>query len=409
LLAVKSDKIDRIDQQRRVAALTGDFRDNPPGERKKQTGTFDQEQRLHILLPGVLQLKHASIKELYDEHDGVLTFGVRRQSELYPENIVLERTRLYANVDSQLDLGSALPGLAIEEAGILEGEVLGVLSQNPDHGRLNFAICRSRAGIVGGGRLAHVRFQYICTVQEDRRLSRSRDRSNQRLTWCLLCLYRVWKVVARHSAGHARIRALNIELIILAAVAVFVISRLYAVLGQKTGAEPPARRFREAVARTAEVEDDADGAAGPARLRPAFTGPAAAGMETIASIDRAFSPDEFTKGARRAYELIVAAFADGDRDALQRLVDDDVFEAYDAAITQREASGAEPMRVVRVKTARIIEAALVADDLARVSVSFEGELSDGENSRTAKEIWTFKRLLRSDDPNWLLDEVATAS
>jgi predicted lipid-binding transport protein (Tim44 family) len=29
--------------------------------------------------------------------------------------------------------------------------------------------------------------------------------------------------------------------------------------------------------------------------------------------------------------------------------------------------------------------------------------------RTAKEIWTFKRSLRSDDPNWLLDEVGTAS
>jgi hypothetical protein len=45
---------------------------------------------------------------------------------------------------------------------------------------------------------------------------------------------------------------LNIELIILAAIAVFVISRLYAVLGQKTGAEPPARRLREAPARAPE-------------------------------------------------------------------------------------------------------------------------------------------------------------
>jgi predicted lipid-binding transport protein (Tim44 family) len=42
-------------------------------------------------------------------------------------------------------------------------------------------------------------------------------------------------------------------------------------------------------------------------------------------------------------------------------------------------------------------------------VSFESDLSDGENLRQAKEIWTFKRSLRTDNPNWLLDEVTTAS
>ena len=54
---------------------------------------------------------------------------------------------------------------------------------------------------------------------------------------------------------------MNIELIILAAVAVLVISRLYSVLGQKTGAEQPVNRFSEAVARAADVEDDAEPAA----------------------------------------------------------------------------------------------------------------------------------------------------
>ena len=72
---------------------------------------------------------------------------------------------------------------------------------------------------------------------------------------------------------------MQIDLIILAAIAVFVISRLYAVLGQKTGAEPPARRYREAPARAPEREDEAvvEGEDRP-RIRAAFTGPAAAGM-----------------------------------------------------------------------------------------------------------------------------------
>ena len=36
------------------------------------------------------------------------------------------------------------------------------------------------------------------------------------------------------------------------------------------------------------------------------------------------------------------------------------------------------------------------------------ELGDGETTRTAREIWTFKRVVTADDPNWLLDDVEVA-
>ncbi len=202
---------------------------------------------------------------------------------------------------------------------------------------------------------------------------------------------------------------MNIDLIILAAIAVFVISRLYAVLGQKTGAEPRARQLREAPVRAAEKADETAAEQDTRQLRPAFTGPAAAGMEAIASEDASFSPDDFLRGARKAYELIVTAFAEGDRDALRALVDQDVFEVYSDAISARQRDGTEPMKLMRVRQARIVEASVDAGHMGRVLVSFESDLSDGENVRTAKEIWTFKRPLRSEDPNWLLDEVATAS
>ncbi|HVY87249.1 MAG TPA: Tim44/TimA family putative adaptor protein [Hyphomonadaceae bacterium] len=202
---------------------------------------------------------------------------------------------------------------------------------------------------------------------------------------------------------------MDISIIILAAIAVLVISRLYAVLGQKTGAEP-ARRFEKPAPRPAEREAETPSETDDKpRLRAAFTGPAAAGLEAIAAVDNQFDPDDFIKGARRAYELIVNAFADGDRDALKQLVDDDVFEAYTNAITEREKAGTEPMRLARVKSARIADASVDATSMARVQVSFEAELSDSDRMRTAREIWTFKRQLNSNNPNWLLDEVATAS
>lgn len=198
---------------------------------------------------------------------------------------------------------------------------------------------------------------------------------------------------------------MSIDLIILAAVAVFVITRLYAVLGQRSGTEPT-RRLREVTAPAPDVANKEEEER--PRPRAAFTGPGAAGLEAIAAVDPQFSPDDFVKGARRAYEMIVTAFADGDRATLSGLVDEDVYEAYDAAITARETAGGEPLRLARLRVARIVDASVQAD-IARIHVSFEAELNDGEQHRPAREIWTFKRSLKSSNPNWLLDEVAAAT
>ena len=111
---------------------------------------------------------------------------------------------------------------------------------------------------------------------------------------------------------------------------------------------------------------------------------------------------------RSAYEMIVGAFARGDRDALKPLLDTDVYEAWDAAITDREVTGAEGMQLLRVRKAEISDASLAEDGMARVTVHYESELGDGESTVKASELWTFMRQTSSDDPNWILDDVDTA-
>ncbi len=202
---------------------------------------------------------------------------------------------------------------------------------------------------------------------------------------------------------------IDIELLIFAAVAVFVLARLYAVLGRKTGAEPPPAVLREADNKgfgennTDEEEEDKPS------LRPAFTGPGASGMEDIAAIDPKFNPRDFLQRAKKAYEMIVNSFAEGDRETLSNLLDEDVYDAYCSAIDARESEGREPLRLMRLKSGEIADACIVSADVAQVSVSFEAQLSDGENLRTAKEIWTFERALKSSDPAWRLTEVSEAS
>ena len=198
-----------------------------------------------------------------------------------------------------------------------------------------------------------------------------------------------------------------IEVLILAGVALFVLWRLYVALG-KGGDERPMQRPSPAPEqRKSAPEPSVPQARRAEPERPSFTGPAAGGLEDIYNVDQSFTAEDFLRGAKAAYTMIVGAYARGDRAALRPLLDDDVYQAWDAAITERDASGERAFELLRIKRAEIDRAELEGS-LARISVRYDAELGDGETTRTAREIWTFKRVVTADDPNWLLDDVEVA-
>lgn len=199
------------------------------------------------------------------------------------------------------------------------------------------------------------------------------------------------------------------EVLIIAAVTLFILSRLYVALGTDDG--PPEGRTRTPAKAPIGQRPQVEAPEKVTQLhkqRPVFSGPGAAGLEAIYDADNSFNPDEFSRGARTAYEIIIAAFARGDREALKPLLDDDVYAAWDAAITERESSGVDPYELLRIRKLEIDDAELDGQT-ARVMMRYEAELGDGENTRTARDIWTFKRDVTKSDPNWLLDDVETAS
>jgi predicted lipid-binding transport protein (Tim44 family) len=200
----------------------------------------------------------------------------------------------------------------------------------------------------------------------------------------------------------------DLDIFIFAAVAIFLISRLYAVLGKKTGAEPPPSVIKQATEQRVNA-DTVESDEKVADFKPVFSGPGAEGLEAIAGIDNSFLPRDFIRQAKQAYEMIVEAYSEGDKDMLSNLLQEDVYDVYVQAIDERETSGQEPMRLSRLKSAEIADAELLDGDVGQISVSFEAQLSDGENLRTAKEIWTFERALKSSNPAWLLSQVSEAS
>jgi len=228
----------------------------------------------------------------------------------------------------------------------------------------------------------------------------------------------------------------DIYTIIFLALAVFIFLRLRNVLGQRTGGERPPydRTARNVVqgapdnnnnvvpipgtvidqaplAPTAEVTPPADRWKGLAETGT----PLAQGLDAIALLDSSFDPRHFLSGARSAYEMIVLAFANGDRRALKDLLSSEVYDSFEGVIRDREKHEQKTeTRFVSIDKAELVGAE-ARDRAAQLTVRFvsqmisvtrdkAGTIVDGNPDKVTDitDVWTFARDTTSRDPNWKL-------
>ena len=197
-----------------------------------------------------------------------------------------------------------------------------------------------------------------------------------------------------------------LEILIFAGAAVFILSRLYQVLGQRTGNEPTPGP--QPTSERLQQDNEPDTQRPTADDGPISIGFEPKGVAELRAADPSFDPQGFMDGAKAAYKMIVDAYAEADLETLRNFTDDDVYDAYASSIDSRKEDGREPTRLLRVKSAEMLEAG-VEDGVSSVLVAFVSELAQGDYVRTAKEIWTFDRLIDSRDPNWRLSDVEVAS
>jgi predicted lipid-binding transport protein (Tim44 family) len=226
----------------------------------------------------------------------------------------------------------------------------------------------------------------------------------------------------------------DVYTIIFLALAVFIFLRLRSVLGQRTGRErppydpyaarersrPPAgndkvvalpNRTPEAAPRPIEEAKSGDRWKGIA----AADSPVAKGLDAITADDKTFDPKHFLGGARAAYEMIVTAYAEGDRRTLKNLLARDVFDGFDAVIKERETRGETvETRFVSIDSTDLIGAELrgktaqltvrFVSQLVSVTRDKNGATIDGNADRVTDvtDVWTFARDVSSRDPNWKL-------
>lgn len=216
-----------------------------------------------------------------------------------------------------------------------------------------------------------------------------------------------------------------LDIIIFGTIAVFLIAKLVGVLGKRTGDEQDTARRRpqpfpvqrEPEQHRAENGDNVIALPERETSRPVIPpdSPAAEGLNRIVGADPNFNPAAFLNGARSAFEMIVAAFANGDTDTLRRLLSPAVYEDFAAVIEARRAADhTQDTTLISLKSADLVAAALVGRE-AQVTVRFEseqvnvtkdaeGRVIDGDPNFVAEvtDIWTFSRDTGSRDPNWRL-------
>lgn len=212
------------------------------------------------------------------------------------------------------------------------------------------------------------------------------------------------------------------SIILLAMIAAFLGMRLYSVLGKRTGHEQEPvmpRRDERGVVVPLRVGDSA--IAAPDSLTPSnslvYEPQAEAGLRQLLAADPEFDVGQFIGGAEAAYRMILEAYWSGDHATLRDLCDDDSYESFVAAIEAREARGEKlDNRLMGIESAKISRVEITGGE-ARITVHYQADISgvtrNAEDQLIAgsmsdasqtNDMWTYRRILASRDPNWLLDE-----
>lgn len=211
------------------------------------------------------------------------------------------------------------------------------------------------------------------------------------------------------------------DIIILGAVAAFIILRYRSMLGDKTGRDPaqPKRPDRDELERIIQLPQT------PEALKPivptvtfdGYTGEVRDTLRSMNRIDADFTPDSFLEGAKNALEMVLEAYREQDEATLKMLLDKPLYEQFVSAMKEQETRGEKEESTLVAITRAEITAATLTGNKAAITVEFtsdqiqvtkdkDGKIIGGNASDEIEvnDSWRFTRDLKSQDPNWVIVE-----
>ncbi|MAH03074.1 MAG: translocase [Candidatus Pelagibacter sp.] len=190
-----------------------------------------------------------------------------------------------------------------------------------------------------------------------------------------------------------------LDIILLAIIAGFIILRLREILGRRTGHEKKdfGGLFGKKVTQNGNEKKVVNLGSG--------------------KLDSAVK-EQFIKGAKKAYEMIITSFAKGDKKALKPLLNKKIFQNFSDEIDYRKKENLKSeLTFVGVKSAEIKNFEK-KDNNYTFTVDFVSEIitckKDKNNNviegnpdiiKTVKDVWKFSKNMWSSNPNWYLVEI----
>ena len=189
-----------------------------------------------------------------------------------------------------------------------------------------------------------------------------------------------------------------IDIILLAIIAGFIILRLRGILGRRTGHEK--KDFGDLFGKKVTQNDSEKKVVNLSQGK----------LDNIAK-------EQFIKGAKAAYEMIITSFAKGDKKTIKPLLNKEIYKNFSDEIDHRKKENLKSeLTFVGVKSAEIKNFEK-KDNNYTFTVNFVSEIitckKDKNNKviegnpdiiKTVNDVWKFSKNMWSNNPNWYLVE-----
>ena len=185
------------------------------------------------------------------------------------------------------------------------------------------------------------------------------------------------------------------DIILFAAIAGFIIYRLRSVLGKRTGFQ---KKPTDHQPKYKEFKEEEQNQKIPSLLDNQLK------LETVYKNVSNFDHKQFLDVAKKAFEIIITAFNNGDKKTLKNLVSQDVYNAFEKAIDENTNNPSAQFYSLIIDS---VENAKVENNTISISLNFISEqmLNNDEGKIVKnKDTWTFEKPTNSSSPIWILTQ-----
>ncbi len=227
------------------------------------------------------------------------------------------------------------------------------------------------------------------------------------------------------------------DIIFFAIVALFLGIKLFSVLGRKESDEDIrkiiTKHEQASAGKLADLAAQANKK--PALLKPvasndqekqeevideiSYSDEIKAILQNIKKADTSFEVNNFVYGAKAAFEMVMKAFSENDKNTLKMLLVPHIYDVLERKIDSNISSAITEQKSIVAIDAKEITAAQFANNVVKLRLNFMSEqinivkdangnvISGGATKiEVVEDSWEFERNIKSPNPNWLITAIS---